>query len=377
MIQVKAIHRRNSDGSYSFLLRYKDAEGKDVRKTFCRTEPKCGVRSLANWQREAAHGAFELQRQLQGNILPRKQVKWRNIEQGMDEYLAWCQTKGPSGRPNSARGTIANKSRHIGAFLLFFRAKGAADRPGKRPLRFMHHIWPYYIAHWRDSLIAKGLAATTINTMLASLAAWFKWAVDHGYNYNNPARDILRIKAGNDRAVLPIRAPEDLAELLGNFENLQPKVAVMLLAHTGLRQGEARLLRWDDVRDDTVEVAAGETETTKLHQRTIPLTSAVVEALAMLKDSRGEHPGTFVLCAADGQALTSQLNKWLKPHDVKPHDLRRFFITAMETIGAPASVIDDLVGHSPGKVRAAYTPAENLEASRPWVRRFEKWLDKQ
>jgi len=373
VIPVRVHLRTNQDKSYTLSLRYTDAFGKDVRQRFCRTEPRCTQRRLRKWMRKAADGAHDLEQQFQGNILDRKQVKWRDLDEGLTEYLAWCQAPTVSGPPNCARGTIANQARHIGQFLKFVRGQMTTERPGRIPLHFMHHIWRNRPATWRDSLIAKGLAAGTINSMLASVAAWYKWAVDHGYAWNNPVAGVLRVKQGPvNRANLPVQAPEELADLLGNMETLQSKVAVMLLAHTGIRQGEAKILRREDVRGDVLHIPKGETETTKLHQRAVPLTEGLVEALAMLESAQ---PGPYILCTEDGKPLTSQLNRWLEKHGVKPHDLRRFFITAMETIGAPARVIDDLVGHSPGKVRAAYTPRENLEASRPWIREFEKWLD--
>ena len=73
--------------------------------------------------------------------------------------------------------------------------------------------------------------------------------------------------------------------------------------------------------------------------------------------------------------MSSQLNSWMRASGATPHDLRRFFNQALEKLGAPQYVIDDLMGHAPGKVRAAYSRQDNPEQCRKWVEKFGQWLD--
>ena len=69
-----------------------------------------------------------------------------------------------------------------------------------------------------------------------------------------------------------------------------------------------------------------------------------------------------------------QLNATLRKYDMVPHDLRRFFYTALETLNVPAYIRDDLMGHAAHKVRNAYSHVNNVEAARPAIDQFDAWL---
>jgi len=187
---------------------------------------------------------------------------------------------------------------------------------------------------------------------------------------------VLRVRVDRMRPGLPIRTPADLMGLLESLEE-PPREWIQLLATTGLRQGEAKALEWGDWdRDSGVLAVHRGRETTKRHQRSILLPKLATEALWAIAELSGDGCGPYILSIhANYRPLTSQLNSVLRPHGVRPHDLRRFFVTALETLGAPKTVVDDLVGHSADKVRAAYTPAENVEAARPWIEKFDQWLE--
>ena len=69
-----------------------------------------------------------------------------------------------------------------------------------------------------------------------------------------------------------------------------------------------------------------------------------------------------------------QLNRVLIRYGMVPHDLRRFFYTAMETLNVPSYIRDDLMGHAANTVRNAYSHINNVEASRPAIDQFDEWL---
>jgi integrase len=82
-----------------------------------------------------------------------------------------------------------------------------------------------------------------------------------------------------------------------------------------------------------------------------------------------------LLCVAtEGKAMSSELNRWLRPHGITPHDLRRWFQTTLESVQAPQYLIDDLMGHKPGRVRMAYSGQMDPEQARPWVEKVESHL---
>ncbi len=369
MIPV-ALHRRtNKDKTITLSLRYIDpATEMEVKSAICRTEANPSKTRLRSWEAIARDAIYQLRKEFQGE--PRRtEVKYLNLAKGLDLYIDWCQEIGPHGQANIAPSTLNNRITHITSLLDFIRRKAKADGKRRAP-GCMHLIFRYYPAQWRDSMIHDGLAPGTINSRLSSCAAWWGWAVDHGYSHANPIGEIRRVPTmKGKRALLRFKEAEDIAEIIGAMDTLEKKAAIVLLAHTGIRHGEARSLTWDCIAGDVLSIPEYR-ETTKIHCRDIPMTAKLQESLEML-ESLGRKP--YIL---GGPAkLTSQLNTWLRPHKATPHDFRRFFITNMEGVGAPTTVIDDLAGHSPGKVRAAYTPKSNLKAARPWIRKFGAWME--
>ena len=350
----------------SFYLRWADPTTGQLQRPSLgiKTGPKPNKTELRECRDRAEDCRRDKQRQLEGDT-PREYLIPMYLNSAPDAYASWMSQIGPDGIPNAADGTIANVIRHVSEFLGYLEGR---TTPRRTPM-FIGTILRYDIAHWRDTLLQRGLSAGTINGMIASLSGWFEWAIDHGHAQTNPSAKIRRFKVKRERPVLPVRTPEDLWQLAGAFNDPTQRGSIVLLACTGLRQGELRALRPRDVDLDarTITVRRGR-ERTKRHARTIPLPAQAVEAIGAL--SQGE----YLLMEKNGKKpLVRHLNTWLTPHGVKPHDLRRFYITALETLGAPQRIIDDLVAHSSG-VREAYTPAENLAAAWPWILKLEKWL---
>jgi len=355
------------DGSCALYLRYTDPlTRRDERELVYRTEPRAGVRTMRRAMGIARDLAAEKRRELLADGATR--LEQIGLEDGRDAYLLWCQSLGPNGMERRARVTVSNNERNITAFL------GQLAAEQRVTVGMMHQIRRTHVARWRDWLAGRGLSAGTVNNMVASVSAWLAWGEDHGHIHANPCRRILYERVGNRRANPPITGPDELVRLQDKMPDRHRADVVLLLACTGLRQGEFGDMTWECWKEgeSLLEVPEGR-ETTKRHARRIPLTTQATEALRRLRaESEG---GPYIAGARKGyNKLTSQVNKWLKPCGVKPHDLRRFFVTALETIGAPKSVIDDLAGHSPGKVRAAYTPTDNLAVARRWIAVFAKWL---
>lgn len=370
--KVSVLKRKNpSDGSWTLSLRWLEAGGREVRQKAIRTGPKCGVREYRKAMALARRSAAQKRRELDGPPSSRdERIMPLRVDRAKAEFLRWSARLSPDGVPNSADGTIANKQRHLESFLAH-----VAERDPQCRVWHIHHVLRYHVAQWRDWLVQQGLGAATINGMIGSVSSWLAWAVQYGHCKMNVCDKLKRLREDNGRAEVPVRTPGDLQKLAESLDDDDKAAVVMLLACTGLRGGELKVLRLEDwdPQADTLTVPEIGTERTKKHHRTMPLCRQAAEALSRLAT---DSKGPYLIGPENGhRPLTSQVGRWLEPHKLTPHDLRRFFITAMETIGAPKDVINDLVGHSPGKVRAAYTPQENLEAAQPWIERFATWLN--
>lgn len=372
--QVNVREIRNADGSVTFYARWKDTDtAKYVQKKLARTEREVRVRSLRLWRTKAHQEAYALGGILAGGAdVPRPGIAWLRLKDAVREYLTWCRAEGPYGVPNAAEATVVNRERILQEFLVFVH--------GRWPrLRAIHHVLLFHVASWRDgALIPAKLAPGTVNAKLATVSAWFSWAVDHGRCWQNPCANLKRLpNPQRERPALSVQTPDELRELLAALSEPRRRAAICVLATTGLRQGEFKLLQWEhwDEAARTIAVAGSEHERTKRHRRTIPLCAQATQALSLLRGLRADGDGPYICGAGHNRRpMTAQLNAWLKGTGVTPHDCRRFFRTALETISAPGPLIDDLLGHVTSRVRKAYTPTVNLEAAREWIGRLEEWL---
>jgi len=332
------------------------------------TSPKPSKAELQDCRDRAEALRVDKQRQIEGT--PHGLLIPMRLHDARDGYAEWMQQDFGEG-VQAAPGTQTNALRAIGAFLGYLATREA---PRRLPL-FIGTVCRHDVALWRDSLRLKGLKADTINHMLASLSGWCAWALDYGHSHENPVTLVGKLKVQARRAQLPIKTPEDFWGLVAKLGDPLKRGAVIILGATGLRQGVVRAIRHRQIDLDTrtLTIPKAHGSSTKMNPPIVPLARQAIEAIRALTPA-DPRPIGHLLANGDGQPLTGHLNRWLKPHGLTPHDLRRFLITGYETLSAPQRIIDDLVGHSPGKVRGAYTEHINLEATWPWVKRFEEWL---
>ena len=147
---------------------------------------------------------------------------------------------------------------------------------------------------------------------------------------------------------------------------------------TGLRLGELRALRWQDVDLEVGElrvrqgVSRGKVSTpkTKKSRRTVPLASSLVDALRSHQHDRGE----LVFCRDDGTMFTK--NSCRRPIQracaragiptIGWHRLRHTFATHLVASGTHLKVIQELLGYRTYKMTARYAKGSD-EAKRTAV----------
>ena len=371
MRRITIEQRWNADKSVTFFYRIPKTEGGASIEKCMRTGP--GLRKGSREHRRALTQAREMAAVRCANALaqqPINPITPRALRQALDEYIGWATDIGPDGKPRYARGTVENQERHIRNLLDFLRH-------WEPPVQYVHEIPRAALAAWRDALIRADHAGNTINSMISSISTWCAWSIDHGYCHVAPTALLLRCKTGgNGRPQSRLTQPEVMREHLGHVLAQLPREradAALLLATTGMRSTEMRTLPRDavDLERAEINVPRQSTERTKRHERTIPLCPQALEAAQRLvADSTGPY---LIGWSSGAKPYTSSLNNWLEPLHVKPHDLRKFFYTALKTIEAPQDVIDSLMGHAPNKLDETYG-GEQPEKLRRWIARLGEWL---
>jgi len=146
------------------------------------------------------------------------------------------------------------------------------------------------------------------------------------------------------------------------------------LATTGMRQGELRAMRRadTDLAGQRLTIPNEGHETTKRHARVIPLCNTTNTAVRDYWMARTDD--NYLMLESQGRPLSSQLNTWLKPHGLRPHDLRRWAINALHGGKFSQAWIDYLVGHAPRTTDAAFYTAPSLNDLREMVALLEERL---
>lgn len=153
--------------------------------------------------------------------------------------------------------------------------------------RFLADVTRVGLKSFGEDLAARGLAAGSVNKILTAGTTALKWACTNGLIEANPAVGLMRYSGRPEkRGVL---SPEEARALFSlTWRNQLARVANLLAAVTGLRSGEIRALRVQDIADDRIHVRHAWSNLDGLkapkngEERTVPILPRVREELLAL-----------------------------------------------------------------------------------------------
>ena len=279
--------------------------------------------------------------------------------------------------------------------------------PALGPLR-LDQIRVEHIEAFREDRRRAGLAPQTVNKLLTTAAAVFKYAGRRELIDRNPAAVAERCRRGADE--LSLENPEQDAagdrSKVRPDEVLSPQEAARLVAEadpgffrtyflasvlTGARVGELTALTWDDVdlttgtiairrsvswaRVRTAEKSNGGTKPrfyepkTRSSRRTVPLAPELLSALKRWKLACPKGPLNLVFPTEEGtpKHRSTITHRGLRPalkraglRKVTLHSLRHSFASALIMQGSPVTEVGHLLGHS--------SPTVTLSVYSHWFR---------
>jgi integrase len=219
----------------------------------------------------------------------------------------------------------------------------------------------------------RALADSTIRSVYAVLRMGLDGAVRDGLLARNPATPVQR--PGVARKEAAHLDPQRVTQLLAAAESSRYHTALVLIATTGLRRGEALALRWSDVDLDagvlrvreTVQridgkLSTGEVKTDR-SRRTIPLSPSMVALLRRHRVTQlEERMRAANQWAETDLVFTTELGRVVEPRNllrvvetaakrigldgVGAHTLRHSAATAWLEAGVHIKQVSDLLGHS-------------------------------
>lgn len=228
----------------------------------------------------------------------------------------------------------------------------------------------------------------TAHRVAGRITAVFDFAVDAGPLENHPAAGLVRVlQARKTKKPMASIAPADAGALLraiDDYDEPVTRLGLQLLAHTFVRVGELRGMRWDELREDgAVWVVPAERMKLRL-PHVVPLSSQAQAVLASLRLLTGE--GALVLDSPlrPGHSLSENtflfaLYRLGYRGRMTAHGFRALASTVLnEQSGFAHDVIERQLAHKEtDAVRAAYNRAQYLPQRRELMQWWGKWLAAQ
>jgi integrase len=269
----------------------------------------------------------------------------------------------------------------------------------------LDQVTPQDVADLRRKLIAEGLANGTVNRHLATVRAMFnralKWEL---YEGRNPAASPGMLREQHRDKYLSPAETRALVRALDTDTDQTAASVLALLIVTGARRSEAMLAKWENVDLERGLLTVPRSKSGR--PRHIPLSAYAVAILqrqytrcqadelerqaeiaktiargeAQAGDGAGPNPYVFPSHKVPGQPVEGVRGAWARakkaaglPDDLRIHDLRHSFASALANAGTPLNEIGTVLGHTQLSTTTRYahhSPQRLIDtattASRAW-----------
>jgi integrase len=204
---------------------------------------------------------------------------------------------------------------------------------------------PIHVTRWVDS---HKWGTTTEYNARRSIKRVFSWACEQGILNNNPLRSMKCPKGKTrDRAL----TNDEYCILMRNSRR-EFKILLFALKETGCRPKEARMLRWNQVKEDRWVLTQHKTAHKNGKPRVIYMTKRMQR---LMKNLRRKSKSDYVFLNGRGRPWTVDAirlrihrlkAKKLVPADVCAYLLRHAFGTQAILRGVDVATVAQLMGHS-------------------------------
>jgi integrase len=238
------------------------------------------------------------------------------------------------------------------------------------------HIRPHFGAHAKvadvsfadvDALhrkITRSGATYAANRCVAILSKMFSLAVRWGMRETNPAKGVERNTEHHRRRYLSGDELGRLVAALTEHPDRQVADAIRMLLLTGARRSEVLGMRWPAVDLGKGVWSKPPSSTKQKQHHEVPLSAPARALLSRIQDEQAaQHPrrplGEFVFPCATGHLVEIKRNwaalcKAAGISDLRLHDLRHSYASALVSSGASLPLIGAMLGHASPTTTARY-----------------------
>lgn len=271
------------------------------------------------------------------------------------EHLEWER--------NLAPATLSVYRREVASFIRFAATDAACGEPAG--------VTPATVRGYLGRLYTRGLAARSVEKILAALRTYFRFLVGESVITANPAQAVPHVRAR--RAPPEVVDRYDLEALFESFPDnpagRRDRVAVELLYGAGLRVAELVAL-------DLVDVRLGErllrVRGKGRKERIVPFGRAAAAAIRVYLPDRERwrtagDPDEALLVNQRGGRLSDRsvrrlldaaVQRTAELHRLHPHALRHAFATHLLESGMDLRAIQELLGHASLATTQVYTSVD-------------------
>ena len=245
-----------------------------------------------------------------------------------------------------------------------------------------------HLALIRNNLTQQGKAANTINLALSAVRGVMKACFNLKLinadqlmllNSIKPVRG-QRLPGGRSLGSSDIRKLQKVCQMDKTCAGKRDHALIALMLATGLRRSEVIAITIDDynTRTGVLNIQSGKGD----KQRTAYLTAGSRQVLRQWLVARGQQPGSLFNPVTKsgtilGNAISSQSvydivkqrSEQANIDHVRPHDLRRTFVTQLLDAGVDINTTRQLVGHTDIQTTARYD-CRDLKSQQRAVRRL-------
>jgi integrase len=244
------------------------------------------------------------------------------------------------------------------------------ERHAGYALHYLGHvaIEAFTPEHWRETrrrLLADGLGRTSVNHVHTVLGTALERAVSDRALSVNPMRLVDKLPKTDDAFEARAISAAELDALRAACQPERLGIFFEFIADTGVRQGEARNLRWSDLNldDERPHFRVAESKS-KAGRRRVGITPAWAERLRALRVTQADERAVagerwqehlYVFPSEVGTQLTARaVQKIFKrilaraglDLAIRIHDLRHTYITDLISSGVDPRTAQGIAGHS-------------------------------